>query len=84
MAWQQDKGHTEMRNKINLKNTKKLWKIIKKILKPQQSFEGELRNVLTEIVKDISLRDNDEYRALKPNGVTTYSYGYGLSVESLE
>ena len=45
------------------------------ILKSQQIFKSELRNVYTEEVKKVTLSSNDDKRLQTFDGITSYPYG---------
>ena len=46
------------------------------ILKSQQRFKSEARNMYTEEINKISLRSNDDKRVWASDGITSYPYGY--------
>ena len=48
----------------------------KVILKSQQRFISNKRDVYTENVNKITLSNNDDKRIISSNKITSYSYGY--------
>ena len=77
---------TQLKNKINhLENNKFDLDSIKKykefirnnkvILKTQQRFRSEKRNVFTEEINKIALSSNDDERMQSIDSVETYAYG---------
>ena len=66
-----------IKREIKFQDYKTRLKNNRTILRTQQRFRSEAHNVFTEKVNKISLSANGGKRMQKPDGVTTYFYGYG-------
>ena len=58
-----------------MKDQKKIAKNNKLILKTQQSFKSDRRNVFTEEINKIALSSNDDKRMRATDSIETYAYG---------
>ena len=62
------------KNKIDIDSIKEFTKNNKSILKTQQRFKSERRNVFTEEINKIALSSNDDKRMQSIDLIETYAY----------
>ena len=54
----------------------------KKVLRSQQRFKSDGRNVYTEEINKVALSYDDDKRLIAYDGITTYPYGIGVGILS--